>query len=47
MEEKPNSNLITIPKKRGRKPKGGKIVKNEKNSINVNIKKKYNSSFKM
>jgi hypothetical protein len=42
MEEKTNSvsNSTIIPKKRGRKPKGGKIVKNEKNSINVNIEKK-------
>ena len=31
---------LNIPKKRGRKPKGGKIVKNEKNSININIEKK-------
>ena len=30
----------TLPKKRGRKPKGGKIVKNEKNNININIEKK-------
>ena len=34
MEEK------LAPKKRGRKPKGGKIVKNEKNNINVSIEKK-------
>ena len=33
MEEK----TTIVPKKRGRKPKGGKIVKNEKNNINVNI----------
>jgi hypothetical protein len=31
---------IILPKKRGRKPKGGKIVKNEKNNINVSIEKK-------
>jgi hypothetical protein len=29
-----------IPKKRGRKPKGGKIVKNETNNLNTNIEKK-------
>jgi hypothetical protein len=29
-----------IPKKRGRKPKGGKIVKNEKSDINITIEKK-------
>uniref|UniRef100_A0A6C0EU52 MYM-type domain-containing protein n=1 Tax=viral metagenome TaxID=1070528 RepID=A0A6C0EU52_9ZZZZ len=29
-----------IPKKRGRKPKGGKIVKNEKSDINTTIEKK-------
>jgi hypothetical protein len=29
-----------IPKKRGRKPKGGKIVKNETNQLNANIEKK-------
>jgi hypothetical protein len=41
MEDKNISNSTSnIPKKRGRKPKGGKIVKNEKNSINVNIEKK-------
>ena len=29
-----------LPKKRGRKPKGGKIVKNEINTLNTNIEKK-------
>ena len=37
MEEKTST---ILPKKRGRKPKGGKIVKNEKNNININIEKK-------
>ena len=40
MEEKTQTTLTTLPKKRGRKPKGGKIVKNEKSSINVSIEKK-------
>ena len=38
--EEINATNIILPKKRGRKPKGGKIVKNEKNNINVNIEKK-------
>ena len=29
-----------LPKKRGRKPKGGKIVKNEPADMNVNVEKK-------
>ena len=36
------------PKKRGRKPKGGKIVKNEPADMNVNVeKKKYYITFEM
>ena len=37
-----------VHKKRGRKPKGGKIVKNEVKYVNTNVeKKKYYFAFKV